>query len=81
MKLKLSESEMVSWMREVIKEQYDSERLYPKDEILRMLKNGPKELKRYIDKLPDIPCQNDLGQKNICTRIPEIIFVYMTGRY
>ena len=66
---------------EIIKEQYDSSRLYPKQEILRLLKNAPIELRKIARKLPDIPCENDKGERTICTKIPETIHVYLTGRY
>ena len=65
----------------VIKEQYDSEILCPKDYIVRQLLNGPKELRSYIKKLPEIPCQNDKGDRTICTKIPQVIHVYLTGNY
>ena len=65
----------------VILEQYDSSRLYPKQEILRLLKNAPIELRKIARKLPDIPCENDKGERTICTKIPETIHVYLTGRY
>ena len=65
----------------VIKEQYDSSRLYPKQEILRLLKNAPIELRQIAKKLPNIPCENDKGERTICTKIPETIHVYLTGRY
>lgn len=65
----------------VILEQYNSNRLYPKDEILRLLKNAPIELRKIVRKLPDIPCENDKGERTICTKIPETIHVYLTGRY
>jgi hypothetical protein len=65
----------------VIKEQYNKENLYPKSDILNLLKGAPKELKGIIKTLPDIPCENHTGHKTICTRIPESIWVYLTGRY
>lgn len=72
-KLKIEES--------VLNEQFNSERLYPKEYILRVLKNAPKELKYIKKQLQDIPCSNDKGQETICTKIPETLFVYLTGRY
>jgi hypothetical protein len=64
-----------------MKEQYHGDRLYPKSYIISILKNAPKELRSYIPKLQDIACENDKGQKTFCTRIPENIYVYLTGRY
>jgi hypothetical protein len=66
---------------QVIKEQFDGDRLYSKDEILRLLKGAPRELKQIAKKLPNIPCENDKGVRTICTKIPETIHVYLTGRY
>ena len=68
-------------LEKTINEQFDSERLYPKDEIIKLLKGAPRELKNIAKNLPNIPCENDNGVKTICTKIPETIHVYLTGRY
>jgi hypothetical protein len=65
----------------IIKEEYDGNRLYPKDEILRLLKGAPKEIRQAARKLPNVECENDKGQRTICTKIPQTIYVYLTGRY
>jgi hypothetical protein len=65
----------------VLVEQFDPERLYPKQEIIRLLKGAPRELKEISKNLPNIPCENDKGERTICTKIPETIHVYLTGRY
>ena len=72
-KLKVSES--------ILREQFDSERLYPKEYILKVIKTGPKELKYIKKQLQDIPCVNKNGEQSVCTKIPEILHVYLTGRY
>jgi len=72
-KLKIEES--------VLNEQFDSDRLFPKDYILRVLKTAPRELKYIKKQLQDIPCSNDKGEQSVCTKIPEILHVYLTGRY
>lgn len=64
-----------------INEQYDSEQLYKREYIVNRLKTAPKELKHYIAKLPKIPCENNIGEKSICTKIPEVIYVYLMGNY
>jgi hypothetical protein len=66
---------------DLINEHYNSDTLYPKDKILRLLEKAPKHLKELGKKLPDIECENDLGQKTICTRIPEVLYIYFTGGY
>ena len=81
MKVRLTESELISLVNNIINEQYDSDRLYPKDFIVKVLKSGPKELKQIIKKLPSIPCSNEKGEETICTKIPEVVQVYLTGRY
>ena len=68
-------------IRKVLKEQYDSNRVYPVKEIERMFSDAPLELKQIIKKLEPIPCVNDKGEKSFCYRIPEVLHVYMTGRY
>ena len=68
-------------LEKTINEQFDSERLYPKEEIIRLLKGAPRELKQITKNLPSIPCENDNGVKTICTKIPETVHVYLTGRY
>ena len=65
----------------IIKEQFNAENVYPKSEVLKLLKGAPKELRDMIKTLPSIPCENDKGVKTICTRISENIWVYLTGRY
>lgn len=68
-------------IRKVLKEQYDSNRVYPVKEIERMFSDAPLELKQIIKKLEPIPCVNNKGEKSFCYRIPEVLHVYMTGRY
>jgi hypothetical protein len=68
-------------MKKFIKEGFDSDRLYEREYIVRILKSGPKELKHYIKSLPHIDCENSEGRRSICTRIPEVIYTYMVGIY
>ncbi len=79
--LRLTESEMISLIEKIIKEQYDSKKLYSRDYVVTMLKNGPKELKKYIKELPRIECSDAQGNERVCTTIPEVIHVYLSGRY
>lgn len=64
-----------------ITEQFNRDRLYPKSYIINALKHAPSDIKRIAKKLEDIPCENDKGEKTTCVKIPEIIHVYLTGRY
>ena len=79
--IKLTESDMVSLIKKVISEQFNSEKLYNKAHIVNTLKKGPRELKRHIKDLPSIDCTDNEGNKVICTKIPEVIHVYLQGRY
>jgi hypothetical protein len=71
-KVRLTESELTSLIKKIIKEQYyNREKLYNRDAIINSLKRGPRELKKYITKLPSIPCTDpNTGQKHVCTKIP-----------
>jgi hypothetical protein len=79
--IKLTESEMVSLIKRIINEQYDSEKLYSREYIVDRLYGAPRELRRYIKNLPHIDCTDNKGNKHICTTIPEVIHVYLSGRY
>jgi hypothetical protein len=79
--IKLTESDMVSLIKKVILEQYSPEKLYRREHIVNTLKKGPRELKRYIKDLPSIDCTDNEGNKAICTKIPEVIHVYLQGKY
>jgi len=68
-------------IKKVLNEQYNTERIYLKDDILRQLKSAPNEIKRIGKTLQGFPCENDKGDRNICVKIPEVIHVYLTGRY
>lgn len=81
MKIKLRSKQGVYESKNIIVEQFDSDRLYPKDYILRVLKTAPRELKSIKKQLQDIPCVNGEGVQSVCTKIPEILHVYLTGRY
>ena len=74
---------------EILKEYYDRDKLYPKGPLVRNIMrkdpNGrflaPREIRKYVQDLPDIPCQDMDGNDIICTKIPQVIHVYITGRY
>jgi hypothetical protein len=70
-----------STIKIVLKEQYNSQRLYPVHEIQRIFSDAPIELKRIVKKLESVPCVNDKGERSFCYRLPEVLHVYMTGRY
>ena len=80
-KITLKESELVSLIERIINEQYNPDKLYNRWYIVDRLNNAPLRLRKYIKTLPEIDCYDDKGEKKICTTIPEVIYVYLTGRY
>lgn len=80
-KLILTESEMVSLIKKIISEQYNPDKLYNRNYVIDRLHNGPRELRRYIKELPHIDCYDNKGVKHVCTKIPEVIYVYLSGKY
>jgi hypothetical protein len=79
--VKLTESSINQMVKKILKESYDSEKLYSKDYIVNQLKNSPYSLKNYVKNLPSIPCFDKEGNQRVCTKIPEVVYVYLTGRY
>lgn len=77
MKIVISESQLTS----LIKEHYDSEKLYSMESVVKRLKKGPRELRSHIKDLPSIPCTDSKGNETICTKIPEVVYIYFTGKY
>lgn len=77
MKIVISESQYNT----ILMEHYDSNKLYLREYIVNRLKKGPRELRKYIKELPSIECQDNEGNKAICTRIPEVVYVYLNGKY
>jgi hypothetical protein len=77
MKLIITESQL----KTVIKEYYDSDRLYPKDMIVNRLKKAPKYMRHYINGLKDIPCTDPNGNVAICVKIPEVVYQFLFGNF
>lgn len=72
---------LIKLLTNIISEQYDSEKLYDREFLVRRLSKAPREIKTHIKGLPKIECTDSAGEKKICTKIPEIVYVYLTGRY
>jgi len=74
---------------QILKEYYDRDKLYLKEPLVRNIMrkdlNGkfiaPREIRKYVRDLPDIPCQDIDGNETMCTKIPQVVYVYITGRY
>jgi hypothetical protein len=77
MKIVISESQLTS----LIKEHYNSDKLYSRESVVNRLKKGPKEMRTYIKDLPSIPCTDGQGIETICTKIPQVVYIYFTGKY
>jgi hypothetical protein len=79
--IRLTESEMVTLIEKIIKENHDSKKLYSRDYVVNRLKHGPRELKVYIKELPYIDCTDSQGNQHVCTTIPEVVHVFLSGKY
>jgi len=79
--IKLRESEMVSLIKQVLNEQYDPEKLYSRNYVVFRLKQGPRELKQFIKDLPHIDCVDGSGNPHTCTKVPEVVYVFLQGMY
>jgi len=77
MKIVISESQY----NKLILEYYDSEKLYSRDYVVDRLKKGPKELKKYIKNLPSLEYTNEQGDVKIFTKVPEVVYVFLSGNY
>ena len=73
----------------MVSENYDMEKLYHRESLVKRLlaKNSkgfyiaPKPIRDVVERLPYIECEDSQGNKTTCTKIPEVVFVYLTGRY
>lgn len=80
--IKLTESELVDLVKKVINEQYyDKDKLWNRDYVVNRLMTGPRQMRRWAKDLPEYACTDKYGNEMICTKIPEVVFVFLTGRY
>ena len=70
-----------SIIKKVLKEHYDSQRLYPVEDIYSQMIGAPIEIRRLVKRLEPVDCINSRAEKRSCFRIPEVLYVYLTGRY
>lgn len=80
-KYNITESEIRNLVKQILSEEYIHDKLYDRDIIIAKLRTGPRELRPFIRELPMIACKDSQGNKRVCTRIPEVVHVYITGRY
>lgn len=60
---------------------YDSNKLYSKQYIDNVTRNAPRDIKNIVNSLEIIGCIDGSGNLSQCVRIPEVLFVYVSGRY
>jgi hypothetical protein len=65
----------------LVLEYYDSEKLYSREYVVDRLRKGPRELKKYIKDLPSLEYTNDQGDMKIFTKVPEVVYVFLSGNY
>ncbi len=78
-----------SQYKKVLEEYFEKDKLYHRESLIKRLlvknKDGyfvaPKQIRDIIEKLPYIDCYDQEGNKQTCTKIPEVLHVYLTGRY
>jgi len=69
-------------VREVLSESYyDKDKLYSKNYIESVTKNASRDIKSIVNSLEIIDCTDGGGNKVECVKIPEVLFVYVSGRY
>jgi len=76
-------------VNDTIMEYYDRDKLYLKEPLIRKLtmKDGkgrfltPKSIRDHINNLPDIEVEDSFGNVRVYTKVPEVIQVYLSGRY
>jgi len=60
---------------------YDSNKLYSKQYVDNITKNANRDIKNIVSSLEVIGCTDSNGNMSQCVRIPEVLFVYISGRY
>jgi hypothetical protein len=65
----------------LVENYWDREKLYDRKKIVERLKKGPSYIKQYIKKLPHIEMQDDQGNIQIATKIPQTIYQYLFGNF
>ena len=76
MKILVTESQLKNIL---LKEYYDSEKLYNRERIVNMLSKAPKYIREYVKNLPHIECTDQDGNSHICTKLPQVVYEYLFG--
>jgi len=78
MKIKITENQL----NKIITESYyDSDKLYSKQYIENVTRNASRDIKNVVKGLEVIGCTDKNGNMSQCVRLPEVLFVYISGRY
>ena len=78
MKIRITESQYNKILTESY---YDPNKLYSKQYIENVTKNAPRNIKNIVKGLEVIGCTDKNGNMSQCVRIPEVLFIYVSGRY
>lgn len=62
-------------------EVYDKDKYYIRSYILKQLEGAPQPLIDYAKSLKSVQCFDTEGNEYRCIKIPQIIYVYITGNY
>lgn len=89
MKILISENTFSKVMTKLISENYEPNKLYHRESLVKRLsaKNqkgffiAPKEIRSIVERLPYIECTDSQGNEATCTKIPEVLYIYLSGRY
>jgi len=78
MKIRITESQYNKILTESY---YDPNKLYSKQYIENVTRNAPINIKNVVKGLEVIGCTDKNGNMSQCVRLPEVLFVYISGRY
>ena len=78
MKIKITENQLDKIITESY---YDSDKLSSKQYIENVTRNAPINIKNIVKGLEVIGCTDKNGNMTQCVKIPEVLFVYISGRY
>lgn len=78
MKIIITENQYKSLIKESY---YDKDKLYSKLFIERRLARAPYSIKKYLNQLDEIECMDSQGKPHICVKIPQVVYVFLQGRY
>ena len=78
MKIKITESQ---YNKIITESYYDSDKLYSKQYIENITRNANRDIKNIVKGLEIIGCTDRYGNMTQCVRIPEVLFVYISGKY